>query len=61
MVILGFEPELQRPNAETEKDEPLFLHNTTLNRIGEHIKPDPNEEIDQFLRFCQREFRGEDE
>ena len=42
--------------SESKEVAPFFIHNKALNNIGIQIGQDPNEEIDQLLRFCQSNF-----
>lgn len=57
-VVLGFEPEIQRPEAgANERHEMLVYRPERLAKIGEAPKLENNIEIDCLLEFCQTSYK----
>lgn len=56
-VILGFEPEIQRPiTARDEQKEPLYFESKYLPQKTKEIMQRNIDEIDSLLVYCQAEF-----
>ncbi len=60
LKVLGFEPELQRPQpGPDEKSQPLHYRTDALTQSGFRIDPEPNAEIEGLLQFCDLNFAAE--
>lgn len=56
-LVLGFEPELQRPVAGADERQGMLAYRTDrLEKLGLTAYADKNDEIDNLLAFCHESF-----
>lgn len=57
-LVLGFEPELQRPGASAdERNDKLEYRTDKLNKLGLSVSTNQFEEVDNLLAFCSASFK----